>query len=317
MNPRTTALLAGVLLVLGGLAFFLDQRNEESKAPSTDRLFPEATADAIDAIDLKKQGIETKMEKQNGTWIVLTEGGHPAEAKAVQDILADVDKLTNSELVSTNPANHEVYEVGETGVTVTFAKDGKDVGEFVVGKPGPDFNSCYIRPTDGDDVYRVPTYLRLKVDRGSRGWRNKSILDIPKDDIVFFSAAEGDTVNRFERSATGWRSTDPFQGNVVDHKVMDLVLDTLAKIVASGFADSIDVATAGLESTQKFLTIGTADGKSRVISIGNETPARQTYTRIEGDDQIYLVPLGLWNTVFRKAEEIALPDEEPTGEESR
>ncbi|MEZ4650451.1 MAG: DUF4340 domain-containing protein, partial [Candidatus Eisenbacteria bacterium] len=314
MNPRMTALLAGVLLLLGGLAFFLEQRNEEAKAPSTDKLFPEATADAIDAIDLVKQGIETKMEKRNGTWIVLTENEKAADPKAVEELLADVDKLTNSDLVSTNKANHEVYEVGDTGVNVTFAKDGKDVAEFVVGKPGSDFNSSYIRPTDGDDVYRVQTYLRLKVDRGARGWRNKTLLDVPQEDILAFSATSGDTVNRFERDGAGWKATVPFEGKVIEPKVMDIVMNSLAKITATGFADTIDVATAGLEPPQRYVTVETADGKKHVIVIGDENPSRQTYTRVEGDDQTYLVPVGRWNTIFRKASEIAVPDDETAGD---
>lgn len=314
MNPRMTALLAGALVVLGGIAFFMQKQHEEAKLPPSGKLFPTVEIDQLDGIDIEKQSVETKLAKRDGVWIVLNEDEKPADPKLVEDLLTDIDQLTNTDLVSTNPDNHTVYEVGETGVNVTLRQNGKDVAAFVVGKPGPDYKSSYIRPLNKDETYRVPVYLRTKVDRGGQPWRNKTLLNISQDDIASYRTTDADGSVSFERSTGVWRSTEPFAGTVELTDVMGMVLNSIAKIVASGFADSVDVATTGLEPPVRKLEIHTVDGKDHVIEIGNENPSRQTYTRVEGQEQIYLVPVGRWNTVFRKAEDIAKPDPEPGSE---
>ena len=115
---------------------------------------------------------------------------------------------------------------------------------------------------------------------------------------------------RFERTETGWKTTEPFVGTVQLDDVMNMVVGSIAKITATGFADTVDAVTAGLEPPVRTIEIQTKAGSEHFVEIGLENPARQTFTRIRGDEQIYLVPVGRWNTVFRKAGDVAAPDEE-------
>ena len=315
MNPRTTALLVGVLLVLGGIAFFVERQHDAGMAPSSEKLFPTVVIDKVDDIEIQKQNMEVRLAKRNGQWIVLTEDEKPADPKLVDGLLADVDRLVNTDLVSSNPDNHALYEVAETGVTVKLSQDGKDVADFIVGKPGPDFNSSYIRPSDRDETYRVPVYLRTKVDRGTQPWRNRTLVDIPQSDVASYRTTDADGTVRFERSGDTWHTTEPFAGTVTQSDVMNIVLNSISKIVASGFADTVDAVTAGLDPAEKTVEIHTLNGEDYVVEIGRENPRRQTYTRLKGREEIYLVPVGRWNTVFRKAEEVATPDPEPGTED--
>jgi hypothetical protein len=314
MNPRTTGLLAVVLLVLGGIAFFMEQQREASKAPPSDQIFPDLVVAEVDRIEITKQNLTARLEKRSGTWIAVEEGEKPADAKAVDALLTDLGQLVSTDLVSTNAANHAVYEVDDTGIVVKLAEGGKEVAAFIVGKPGPDYNSSYVRPLEKDATYRVPVYLRTKVDRGAQSWRNKTLLDLPQDEVSAYRTTNAEGSTRFERAAEGWRSTEPFAGRVEKPEIMGMVLSSVARIVATGFADTVDAATAGLTPPERLLEIEVKDGKKHVIEIGRETAARQTYTRVQGTEDIFLVPVGRWNTVFRKAEEIAVPDAGGSGE---
>lgn len=308
MNPRTTGLLAVVLLVLGGIAFFMEQQREASKAAPSDQIFTDLVIAEVDRIEITKQNLTARLEKRSGTWIAVDEGEKPADTKAVDALLADLGQLVSTDLVSTNADNHAVYEVDDTGIVVKLAQRGREVAAFIVGKPGPDYNSSYVRPLEKDETYRVPVYLRTKVDRGAQSWRNKTLLDLPQDEVAAYRTTTTEGSTRFERAADGWRSTEPFAGRVEKTDVMGMVLNSVARIVATGFADTVDAATVGLVPPDRLLEIETRDGKKHVIEIGKENPARQTYTRVQGTADIFLVPVGRWNTVFRKAEEIAVPD---------
>jgi hypothetical protein len=209
-------------------------------------------------------------------------------------------------LVSNQAANHAVYEVDETGVDVKLSQNGAPSAWFVVGKPGPDYMSSYIRLHDEDETYSVPVYLRPDVDRGDRTWRDQTILSVDRTNIASYTYTpeEEPSVTIEQDEAGTWTVTAPEQ-RAVQQQILDIVLSSLTDIRASAFADTVDPATAGLASAARVLEIRERDGSTHVLEIGAENEKRQSYTRLQGNETIYLVPVGRWNTIFRKLDEIA------------
>ena len=72
MNPRTTALLALVAVLLGGFIYFYEIRGEttgQSAREDEKRLHPGLEADRIDAVELTTEdGVEARFERSEGLW---------------------------------------------------------------------------------------------------------------------------------------------------------------------------------------------------------------------------------------------------------
>jgi len=306
MNLRTTLLLALILLVLAGVATVMEKNRKQARAPRTEALFPGFNIDAVDALEISSGNIKVELVKEADIWIVSSENSKPASVDLVRNILDKVDGLEGSGLVSNKAANHSVYEVDATGVEVKLTENGVPSAWFIVGKPGPDYMSSYIRLHDEDETYRVPVYLRPDVDRGGRTWRDQTILSVERANIASYTYTpdEERSVTVEQDEAGTWTVTAP-ENRAVQQQILDIVLSSLTDIRASGFADSVDVATAGLESPTRVLEIRARDGSAHVLEIGAENEQRQSYTRLQGEETIYLVPIGRWNTIFRKLDEIA------------
>jgi hypothetical protein len=240
------------------------------------------------------------LRRQGATWLVETEGNNPADPKIPKQILEGMDKLSTRTLISISKETHAGFEVDSTGFTVRITGGGKALAEFVVGKPGPDFMSTYIRPLSGDKVYLVPVYLRTTVDRGGETWRNKTILDVDTDKIVSYTTRNAKETLTCQKAADGsWDILSPKQDKARPD-ILGVVLRSIAALRAAGFADStVTASTCGLDADTTAFSIKMEDGTSYTVRIGTMNAGSQSYTQREGDPTIYLVARGRWNTIFR------------------
>ena len=110
---------------------------------------------------------------------------------------------------------------------------GDEVAHVIVGKPGPDFMSTYLRPVDQDNVYRVSVYLRTQVDRGDQTWRHKTILKVAQSEIASYTATDSTGVRvTVGRDETGqWRMSEPKEG-LARSELVPMVLQAMADMIA-------------------------------------------------------------------------------------
>jgi hypothetical protein len=211
-----------------------------------------------------------------------------------------MDKLSTRTLISISRDTHAGFQVDSTGFTVRITQGTKSVAEFLVGRPGPDYMSTYIRPVSGDKVYLVPAYLRSTVDRGPETWRNRTVLELDQAKIASYTTRNARETVTIEKGKDGvWNITAPTPGPARP-EVVSMVLRSLAALRSSGFADStVTSASTGLDADTTAVTVKLEDGTSHTVHVGAMTSSNWSYTRKDGDPVIYLVPRGRWNTIFR------------------
>jgi hypothetical protein len=300
MKPKTTLLLAAVLVVLAGIAVLSQNARKRSFESAGGAIFPEFNSGKAEAISIEGKNKPVELRKQGNGWVVATEGSHEADPKAVKGILDAMDKFTTATLVSTTPEKQSSFQVDSTGIPVRIDQGGKAVAQFIVGKPGPDYMSTYVRPQGQNRVYQVPVYLRSLVDKGSETWRNQVMLDVTPSDVASYTTRNSKETVTLEKDASGtWKMTAPFEAPA-KADVVSMVLGSLVPVRARGFADTTLTEPAlGLAADTTDVVIKTTDGSSYKFTVGACNPQNQSYTRREGDPTVYLVPRGKWNTVFR------------------
>ena len=214
MKPRTILILAGVFVVLAGLAFLFQTLNNKQMAGPTDPVFPAFAADKADGIDVNGKDKPAKLRKENGRWVVATEGWHDADPKLVKQILEAVPKFTAADLISSSPTKQSTFGVDDKASSIQILQGGKPAASFLVGQPGPDYNSTYIRPTGQNKVYLVPGYLPTMVDRGGETWRNMTLLDTDTNAITGYTTKNAKETVTLEKSADGkWTMKEPDTGD--------------------------------------------------------------------------------------------------------
>lgn len=315
MNARTTILLVVILVVLGVVATLTETNRKKQWKPTGNKLLPEYVHDEVDAIDLNKGNLHVALAKSGDKWVVETENGQPADTALVSGILGNLTGVTTDDLVSSNPESHASLEVDSTGVDVVLRSGGEEVGHLIVGKPGPDGMSTYVRPSGQDKVYRVPVYLRPQVDRGDQTWRNKTVLKVAQADVASYTTTDSTGSVTVAQDPSGeWKMTAP-QESPVQPSILPIVLQSLTNITSRAFADSVSsLAAVGLDPPKRTLEIELRSGERHTVLIGIENGASQSYVKRADDPTVYLVPAGRWNTVFRRPSELMAPETEDTPE---
>lgn len=309
MKPKNVLILTCVLFVLAGLALLLEQNRQKSFSPQGKPIFRDYAAERTDGIEIEGGGRTVTLARRGETWMVATEGMKPADPKLPKQILDAMEQFSASTLISNSRERHSAFEVDTTGYQVRLSQGSKRLASFIVGKPGPDFMSTYIRPEGKDQVYLIPVYLRTFVDRGEQSWRNLTILEVPQEEVAGWTTRWAGQSVTVEKGADGtWVIKDPVEAPARPD-VAAVVLRSLATIRATGFADStLTAEQLGIAADTTSVVIRTTDGSSHTVVIGASNERSQSYTMRQGDPTVYLVPRGRWNTVLRPLDTLQAPE---------
>jgi hypothetical protein len=307
MRGRNILILVVVLALLVVVAIYFETSRRASTQTSDALLFPGLDTELVDRIQILSEGEETILEKQGDQWIVNTEGGFPAEPRLVNDILDRLPKFYADQVVSTNPENRNLFQVDSSGVEVWIQQAGEEIGHFIVGKPGPDFLSTYVRAADSDEVIQVPEYLP-SLFKSQKTWREKTIFDLNLDDVQSYeydSPTKGHLlVTRGQ--PTGWEVKEPETGLVDDEQIIRTAVQSFCRLRATDFADTLTAEDAGIEADTTWIEATLADGSIHKVRFGLPTERNRNFARKEGSRHIVLIPRGAINTMMPPFDAIPL-----------
>jgi hypothetical protein len=172
VSTRTTLALLAVLVALGAAAFFVQGPGRPDRAREHAAVFPGLKAEEVSLISTTRGGAEVLLTRAGGSW-KLGAAKEPADAAAVEALLAGLVGARVGSVVSTNAGKQAVYETdAEKGIAVRLeGAGGKPLAAFFIGKRGPDFASCYLRRDGASEVLLVSRDLRLDFSRPAESWR--------------------------------------------------------------------------------------------------------------------------------------------------
>jgi hypothetical protein len=164
--------LLALLVVLGAAAFFVQGPGSPDRDREHAAVFPGLKAGDVSLIRVTRAGDAVLLTREGGAW-KLGSTKEPADAAAVDALLASLVEARVGSTVSTNAAKQSAYETdAEKGIAVRLeGAGGKTLAAFFVGKRGPDFASCYLRREGASEVLLVSRDLRLDFSRPPESWR--------------------------------------------------------------------------------------------------------------------------------------------------
>lgn len=190
----------GIVIVIAFLAWFIERPDLSSVSDVNDELIlPDFNADQVTRIEIEQLVSGVQLERREGIWHVapfVTKLGRELaekekrEIKDVEWFVADEARihhalgvfgdLSRGLVVSSNPENQNLYNVGVAGLTIRlFGPEGKRLIALIIGKNGPDLVTQYVRRDGENDVLLVDRTLTGIFSIAAEDWKLK---ESPKAD---------------------------------------------------------------------------------------------------------------------------------------
>ncbi len=293
---------------------------QKRRTTSRERSFGRVDVEDVVKIEITGQGKEVMLEHHGGRWMLTEPLEYPANQTAVEDLLEKTGELAVVNLVSSNPGNHDLYEVGhDTGMLVRLfgGRDGnRELFAYYVGKMTSDFNHTYVREFGQNDVYTATGLLSGYVDKEVGAWRDRTILDLPletiqevhaaKDSIEYVLARRGRLAGAPD---TPWTvlyagDSEPVEA---DSSQAVRIARKLASLSASGFPVFEGEVSVDWEEPLGSLRVVMTDGSSHEVRIW-EIPDDQNrfYVRRDAGETVFLMYRSNLDLLWQQREDLAV-----------
>jgi hypothetical protein len=281
---KNTLIMLGVFVVLLIIVLLSENPFKSDEKKSGPPLFAGFDSAAVSVIEIYSATDTTRMEKADGLWRVKTQDDYPADSDAIGQMLVRIRDMERGEVASRNPEKRSLFEVDGSNLHARYlGADGNVLGHLYVGKSGPGYSGSYVRTEGSDEVILVSGYLRSVFDKGPRGWRDRTIVDIDQNAVLWFTMDRGDTViTARTEDKIRWYLSGP---DSVEAKMnmVDNVLRTFAALMADDFADDASMEDTGLDDPWATFHAHLEDGTDLRLLVGDEDEGSRWVKRPDQD----------------------------------
>jgi hypothetical protein len=313
VKTRLAFFLLGTFVLLGLVAVLADRAEKRQRTTATTgKLLSGLDPAKAVRLEIKSKGATAVVEKKEGSWKVVPDG-FSADDTAVKDAIEKLARLEKGSVVSENPAKHEALEVKDgdprtTEVLVTIEGGKEPAAHLFVGKTGADFQSNFVRLKGEDRVYQTQESIRSALDRGDRGWRDRTVLKLAPGEVAgieLASPAGRIALGREAADGAPWTILEPAPGGPARAEAVDGLLRGVENLQADGFAAAAlatDPTATGLEAPEALIRFTLKDGRAFEIRWGKETaPSSGRFYARRGDAETVYELLGYRKTALLPA----------------
>lgn len=236
----------------------------------------------VERVELTRTGdAAVRLERAGEGWRVEGAAVDPQAVATLAEVLASPVGMDKAEVVPDDALDR--YGLTADALTVTLAT-AEGTQRFRVGKV-VDGRRTFIRPADGDTVYRARANLRRALDRPAAAWRDRRVFpDVAGADLARLALTRGPREDWAAARAAGatWRLTS---GEPAEADAIDTLAHALASLQA-GDALPPDHPLTPLVT----LTGQTFDGRSIGLALGPKRPDGGRDARRLGDGATFSLP---------------------------
>lgn len=296
---RSTIILITVLLVLGGITYFLipsDKEREASYKPG--QISFSIDSASVVKIVLHRPSKSITIENVGGKWTITSPLQYPADPAFVLQLIGGVAHFKPGSLISSNPEKQPIFRVDSSGTRLTLTeRSGKSV-TMIIGKMGPSYSEVYFRLPDSKDVYLGEGIEDWTITRDVKDWRDKTILTIPSESIKGLTYGAGSKEYSLERDTSGWK----MNGEIVESNGVTPALNSIANLRADDFADSLSVFPSHP------ITVAVKGAETVTLNIAPVLPdSANYYLQSSSSHQTFLVSKWTARQIMKPVEKQVMP----------
>jgi len=298
---RSFLVLLVVALGLGAYAIFVESKRTPGESEARDKVFT-IEAPAIQRLDIKaSSGEETKLEKQDDTWRLVSPVEAAADATAVSDVTGTLASLEIQRVVDEKPADYAEYGLAPPRLEVAFAgADGAD-RQLQIGGKTPTGGDLYARVAGQDRVFLVQAYLESSLDKKPFDLRDKSVLKFTRSDVDSVTIDRGGRTIQLAKSGSDWRLKRPLDARAeygtVEGVIGRIESGRMSAITAEG--PDLDLKAYGLDEPATTVIIG-AGSASATLEVGKADDGK-VYARDPSRPLVFTIDKGIADELDKDA----------------
>jgi hypothetical protein len=270
------ALLA--LVAFGSYLWFVERKKETKPEGEREKVSVLAVDKAkAKEVEIVSGGETLKVTRDGAGWKVVKPFTAPADASAVDSILASLEKVEADEVVTEKAPSLADYGLDKPSRTVSVSVEGKAAPVALqFGAKSPDGMSLYASQPGSSKVYLLPSWVEGSFDKKPFDLRDRDLLHVKRDDVRQLEVAGPESGYALTRTDSGdWAFTKPLATRA-GRWAVDGLLGTVESLrmesVASENADAKEIERFGLDKPSRQVVLVTKDGQTRTLEIGAGLP---------------------------------------------
>ena len=228
MRWQTTAILAVLLLVLGGFYYVYEVRmapDREKAATRKGRVWTIEPAD-VTAVAIRRPSDTLTVERDGDRWQMRAPVQARGDRGPIEDALTTIVTAKIDREIAAQPAGLTEFGLDKPAADLTLTtKDGKQLG-LLLGAKNPTGVWVYAKERDKPAVFVLPDGVLRDATRPAADFRDKTILAFDRKDVSGVDVVvRGETIG-LQYDGKGWRLTQP-RTLGADNDVVNDFLDKL------------------------------------------------------------------------------------------
>jgi hypothetical protein len=307
VSPKTTLVLAVILVALGAYIYHYEREPVESETESSSERIFDFEAEQIQQIEVRREENEDVKLERTGedSWRLLAPIAVDADSVASTALANAAASLERERVVAEGEAL-QLADFGldsprlELGLTV---KDASQPTTLLFGDDTPTGSNLYATIAGGKQVFVMAGSSRYALEKSGWDLRDKRVLHFNRDDVKTVVVKLPEKEFTLARTSVDfWNVAEPVLTRADRYKASGLVsmLEStkMEELVTESAGDVSQYAQYGLASPTYQVEIKLADGGSDTLLIGNQKGTNY-YARNPERPLVYLIGESAVNDIKR------------------
>lgn len=291
---RSTLVLLVAALALGAYIYFVESGRPPAGTPDALETAFDVDSDDIDSLSVTAgNGDRTVIEKAGDRWRIVEPFPVNVDVTEVVSLSSSLANLEVQRVVAEpgDAPELEAFGLAEPGIEVGFTTaDGAD-GRLLIGGRSPAGNDLYATVAGSNRIFLISGFLDTTFDQTTFDLRDKSILDITRNEVDSLEIAGPGLGVRLRKADGEWSLVNPIEARadlgVTDGVVGRLGTGRMAAIEAESVdADALD--PYGLDDPRLTVTVGLGSSAATLL-LGGTSPAGTVYARDAARELVFTV----------------------------
>ncbi|MBI2302792.1 MAG: DUF4340 domain-containing protein [Armatimonadetes bacterium] len=246
------------------------------------------------------------------TWQLRQPSNLPADSKAVDKILSEMDLLRATEFIDT-PGNLAQYGLTTPRGKIELAEAGKPLPAVLLGKATADGASIFVMQAGGDTVMKVRASFEHDLPLNPNRLRNLTVVSFDRTKVKKIKIQRKDGgLCVLEPQGEKWEVTQPSKQEA-DAARVSALLTSLEDLHADEYvSDGAFDKTYGFDKPDVTVTVTLSDGTEPVLYVARDPKGGlAVYLKRKGSDPVFKSDSGMILTDVDKKPEDFKPMEQP------
>ena len=303
---RSILVLLVIALGLGAYIYFVETDRSPAGTPAPlESVFDFASDDIVSMSVTSETGDHTVIEKSDDRWQLVEPFAGNVDVTKVVSLSSSLASLEMQRVVTEpgDAADLALFGLATPRIIVEVTTTSASDLQLLIGERTPTGSDLYATVADSNRVFLISGFLDTTFNQTTFDLRDKTILDITRDQVDSLEVTGPDHTVRLRKSENQWSLVSPIAARA-DLGVTDGIVGRLSTgQMVSVEAESTDnLEPYGLDQPQLIITVGLGSSAATLL-IGDTTPSGSAYARDAARGLVFTVDGSLVTELEQEADE--------------